>query len=131
MSYLLEQNFDDLKGRQFQIFSAHNSHQDKYYQIKASKIQIENQSSIMLKIIDITVEVMLNKQKTHNKLLSVINSTVSHEIRNPLNSIVAINHEKKYLYQALQNLFSQSISQKQMINNSKEILKQLFYGIKV
>ena len=74
---------------------------DKFSQIKASQIKIQNQTSIMLKIIDITNEVLLDKEKVHNKLLSVINSTVSHELRNPLNSIVAINLEKQRLYKTL------------------------------
>ena len=59
--------------------------EEKYFKIKASYINIENQQSLMFKIIDITAEVLLNKEKNNNKLLSVINSTVSHELKNPLN----------------------------------------------
>ena len=44
---------------------------------------------------------MLDKQKTHSKLLTVINATVSHELRNPLNSIIALNMEKDELYNSL------------------------------
>lgn len=31
----------------------------------------------------------------------MINATVSHELRNPLNSLIALNVEKKFLYQKL------------------------------
>ena len=47
--------------------------EEKYFKIKASNIKIENQQSLMFKIIDITAEVLLNKEKNNNKLLSVIN----------------------------------------------------------
>ena len=45
----------------------------------------------MITITDISYEVLSQNQKAHNELLVVINATVSHEIRNPLNSIVAFN----------------------------------------
>ena len=41
---------------------------------------------------------MFELEKAQNKLLTVINATVSHELRNPLNSIMAINIEKERLY---------------------------------
>ena len=36
----------------------------------------------------------------------MINATVSHELRNPLNSIAAINIQKEMLYQQLEDLFN-------------------------
>ena len=47
---------------------------------------------------------MYEKQKSINNLLSLINATVSHELRNPLNSIIAINEEKGRLYNKLRKL---------------------------
>ena len=47
---------------------------------------------------------MYEKQKTLNSLLSLINATVSHELRNPLNSIIAINGEKERLYTILHDM---------------------------
>ena len=52
----------------------------------------------MIQIIDISTEVMYNNEKTHNGLLNLINATVSHEMRNPLNSINAQNIENKALF---------------------------------
>ena len=43
----------------------------------------------MLQIIDVTNSVLFHQSKEQNELLSLINATVSHEMRNPLNSIVA------------------------------------------
>ena len=50
---------------------------------------------------------MLDKQKSHNVLLNIINATVSHELRNPLNSIVAQNLEKRKFYQDLRKISGQ------------------------
>jgi signal transduction histidine kinase len=40
-------------------------------------------------------------EKAHSSLLSMINAGVSHEMRNPLNSIIAQNIEKGNVYQQL------------------------------
>ena len=60
----------------------------------------------MLQIIDISVQVMYEKQKSLNNLLTLINATVSHELRNPLNSIIAINGEKERLYNKLKEIIN-------------------------
>ena len=41
----------------------------------------------MIQINDVSKEILYAKEKTHNELLNLINATVSHEMRNPLNSI--------------------------------------------
>lgn len=35
-------------------------------------------------------------------MLQIINATVSHELRNPLNSLIASNLEKEHLYKELE-----------------------------
>lgn len=44
---------------------------------------------------------MYDREKTHSDLLMLINATVSHELRNPLNSLIAQNMEKTALYKEL------------------------------
>ena len=44
---------------------------------------------------------MYDQQKAENSFLAMINACVSHELRNPLNSIIAQNIEKQYLYKEL------------------------------
>jgi signal transduction histidine kinase len=51
--------------------------------------------------------ILLNQQKAENKYLGLINACVSHEIRNPLNSIIASNTERKFLYQNIDELVEQ------------------------
>jgi signal transduction histidine kinase len=48
----------------------------------------------MLQIIDISSDILYDKEKAQNTFLALINACVSHELRNPLNSIIAQNIEK-------------------------------------
>ena len=65
----------------------------------------------MLQIIDISPKVLLERQKSHSELLIMINATVNHELRNPLNSIAAFNTQKEMLYNKLKDLINnESIS---------------------
>ena len=61
-----------------------NEQKSKYYQIKK---QTFDQNKELLQIIDISNEIMCHRMNGEKKLLSLINATVSHEMRNPLNSI--------------------------------------------
>lgn len=54
--------------------------------------------SVMLQITDNSHQVQFHNEKSHNELLKMINATVNHELRNPLNSIVAFNTQKEELY---------------------------------
>jgi len=60
--------------------------------------------SIMMSIVDITKKVLLDKESERSNLLSIINATVSHDMRNPLNSIIAMNLKNKKLYLQLIDL---------------------------
>ena len=51
----------------------------------------------MLTINDISSSFLYDQSKAKNEFLSIINATVSHEMRNPLNSISAENIQKKEL----------------------------------
>ncbi len=49
----------------------------------------------MLQIIDISSDFLYNQEKAKNDLLSIINASVSHDLRNPLNSITLQNEIKE------------------------------------
>ena len=53
---------------------------------------------------DVSKDILYNKEKSQNVLLSLINATVSHEMRNPLNSINAQNIENKALYEEIEDI---------------------------
>jgi len=67
-------------------------------QIKLKRFYREDKEKIMLQFIDISKSILYDNQKAQNHALEMINACVSHEMRNPLNSIVAHNIEKKHLY---------------------------------
>lgn len=69
-----------------------------YVQIKLKRFFKEDKEKILLQFIDISKTILYDNQKMQNQALEMINACVSHEMRNPLNSIVAHNIEKKHLY---------------------------------
>ena len=52
----------------------------------------------------------------------MVNATVSHELRNPLNSLIAINVEKRYLYKQLHKVLLGSGTQ---TKEQREAIDQL------
>ena len=60
----------------------------------------------MLQFIDISKTILYDMEKGHNAVLSMINACVSHEMRNPLNSIIAQNIEKEGMYKEINELVS-------------------------
>ena len=60
----------------------------------------------MITISDIYHQVQFKNEKSHNELLKTINATVNHEIRNPVNSIVAFNLQDESLYLQLETVIN-------------------------
>jgi signal transduction histidine kinase len=79
----------------------------------------------MIQFIDISTSILYDREKAENKLLSLINAFISHELRNPLNSIVAQNIEQRFLCQQLQEMIRQQLSKeknKTFLHEVEEIL---------
>ena len=74
--------------------------QKQYVQIKCSSIK----NKTIIQIIDISNSIMFDQQRAQNEFLTIINACVSHELRNPLNSISAQNHLKRNLYNKLKTI---------------------------
>ena len=62
----------------------------KFFQIKKSIIKTmgDNQEKQMICFVDISQKILYDSSKAEKELLSLINSTISHEMRNPLNSVI-------------------------------------------
>ena len=73
----------------------------KYVQIKLTKFVRNNKTKHILQIINISNTILYNQSLVEKKALEMINACVSHELRNPLNSIISQNLEKKFLYEEL------------------------------
>lgn len=92
----------------------------------------------MLQFIDISKSILYDNQKAQNQGLEMINACVSHEMRNPLNSIVAHNIEKKHLYiklGKLMTLLSKEIrvdtKEGKLVEKCQNVVKKLNEGLKV
>ena len=60
----------------------------------------------------------------------MINSCVSHELRNPLNSIKALNFEKQHLYCLIDEFIeNEDFTKEMMISNLKIAMKQLHKNV--
>ena len=64
----------------------------------------------MLQIIDISGEIMYNVAQGEKTLLSLINATVSHEMRNPSNSIRCQNLLQRQLNEKINDLLNSNIT---------------------
>ena len=64
--------------------------QFKFFQVKRSYIKQANgkNDKQMICFIDISSKILYDSSKAEGEFLSLINSTISHEMRNPLNSII-------------------------------------------
>jgi signal transduction histidine kinase len=62
----------------------------KFFQFKRSRIKIgdSEEEKDMLCFSDISQKILYDSSKAEGEFLSLINSTISHEMRNPLNSII-------------------------------------------
>lgn len=59
----------------------------KYVQVHRKQVRTIFTSHEVLQIIDVSKKVQCDKAQGEKKLISLINATVSHEMRNPVNSI--------------------------------------------
>lgn len=81
-----------------------------------------------------TSYILYTEIKAKNQFTSLINACVSHELRNPLNSIIAKNIEKTALYQLLQAKLESLGKDKKYsseIDECLKIMKELNEGKKV
>lgn len=58
-----------------------------YFKVKMKKYLKNEEEKIMVQVVDITKSVLYEEVYTQNQFLAVTNATVSHELRNPLQSI--------------------------------------------
>jgi signal transduction histidine kinase len=88
----------------------------------------------MLQFIDISSKILYDMEKAHNRFLSLINACISHELRNPLNSIMAQNVEKKMLYERMTALVGPALAEhhdKALHQQFKALMTKLEKGIEV
>ena len=76
-----------------------------FVQLKCKEFYSNGKQMKMIQIVDVTHHILYTEYKAKIEFTSMINATVSHELRNPLNSIMAKNIEKEALYGDLKSRF--------------------------
>ena len=64
---------------------------NKFVRVENNELKIDEKKYSILQVVDVSSNIMYEKEKGEKNLLSLINATVSHEMRNPLNAIVSQN----------------------------------------
>jgi len=63
----------------------------------------------VLKIIDISKDVLYQREKGEKRLLTLINATVSHEMRNPINSLNSQNIKQTEINAKLMKIIEEDL----------------------
>ena len=58
----------------------------------------------VLKIIDVSKDILYERVKGEKRLLALINATVSHEMRNPINSLNSQNIKQDQINEKFKNI---------------------------
>ena len=102
--------------------------QQKVFQIKLTQYDMDDEESKMIQIVDISKALLLDKKIMQTQILEIVNASVSHELRNPLNSLISQNIKKEALYKNIQKMIETGSMD---IPELKNILKELFTSNKV
>ena len=88
----------------------------------------------MLKIVDISKEILYEKSKGEKRLLALINATVSHEMRNPINSLKSQNIKQEETNDKLKLIIEEDldrISNRKLRKKLKAVSKEYDVTLKV
>mmetsp|Transcript_17668 Transcript_17668/g.27354 ORF Transcript_17668/g.27354 Transcript_17668/m.27354 type:complete len:92 (+) Transcript_17668:930-1205(+) len=73
------------------IFSITFKSSAQYVQLKLKEYELNSEKKLMVQIVDVSQDILYQKANAENEFLSITNATVSHELRNPLQSILSQN----------------------------------------
>ena len=102
------------------VVSANGQQVFKYVQVRREKIQTWFKKHDVIQMIDISQKVLYEMALGEKRLFSLINATVSHEMRNPTNSIISQVQEQKRL-----NSKFRAILENMSVNTFKQSKKQI------
>lgn len=71
----------------------------RFVQIKRSKFLNNSHENIIIQLVDISKSILYDQVKAEIQFKELINATVSHEMRNPINSILFQNKNIKFIIQ--------------------------------
>lgn len=86
----------------------------------------------MFQIINLSAEILYDQEQARSEFQQIINACVSHELRNPLNSIAAQILNQKMLFAKLEDLLSnQDLSQAELRSAVRSLLCNLYEGLEI
>lgn len=88
----------------------------------------------MLKIIDVSIDILYERANAEKRLLALVNATVSHEMRNPINSINSQNIKQDQINEKFKMFIKQDfnkISPKKIKKRLKFMYKEYQGTLKV
>ena len=86
---LMELPDEDIQNAVFSLILT-NRH-SKYVSVKVNSLKLHLSSFKVINILDQTISIMFSKSKGEKKILQLINACVSHQLRNPINTILVAN----------------------------------------
>lgn len=98
-----------------------------YFKIKKKKYVKNKEEKILIQVVDITKTILYEEVYAQNQFLAITNATVSHELRNPLQSICTQNLKINLCLKELINLISNNDGKtmKEMKKPIKKIVKMI------
>ena len=101
-------DFAKTKKIENQIFECIHTHpQSDYFKhltVKRQRLDYDESPRVVLQLIDTSSKVLLDQEKAEKVIMSMVNATVSHEIRNPINSIHCQNKLIELLIKKMEDL---------------------------
>ena len=97
----------------------------QFFKFKVERIKRENEAMLVLKITDITINIRLQQSQQQKQILQMVNACVSHEMRNPINAIFAMNMQLRDQASELAKLLTQLQKEAASRNCSAEAVGQL------
>ena len=139
---LLELQPSEIDGKSFKLGIAQDvsdtqtklsaKYCDVYVQLKVKEYTRNKEDRKMVQFIDVTQTIMYEQVHNENQFLAITNATVSHELRNPLQSISCQNLKIDLCLKELLSIIKQeSAKDKQFAKGTARKLKQIVKIMKV
>ena len=78
-----------------------------YLKIKVKNYKMNGENNVLIQMVDETKNILYIDSQGKNKFLQIINATVSHELKNPLNSIIQQNLGTHYNIKQVKEIIDQ------------------------
>lgn len=84
---------EKLHSEVYEVVFEESQRERKFVHIKCTEFRIRDKVKKMIQIIDFSSKILYSQEQAKSEFHAIINACVSHELRNPLNSISAQNLE--------------------------------------